>query len=120
MECIICQLHEDEEPIQENTTCPCKYKRHASCWIDYVNSRPVLTCPMCRRTLSKVAVQTTNPYNVIIGVPRELPQIPQPLQAPLISQSQQSQVQTSRQRNILACIIVIALIIFTILILHLA
>jgi hypothetical protein len=52
MECIIC-LTDGSEPLQENRTCPCKYKRHTSCWIDYVHSVSVVKCPMCRHDLSQ-------------------------------------------------------------------
>jgi hypothetical protein len=51
MECIICQ-DTGSEPLQDNSNCPCKYKRHASCWIDYVHSKNKLICPMCRTDLS--------------------------------------------------------------------
>ena len=51
MDCIICQ-DTGQEPLQENTSCSCKYKRHISCWIDYVHSKDKLSCPMCRTDLS--------------------------------------------------------------------
>jgi hypothetical protein len=51
MECIICQDSGDE-PLQDNTACKCKYKRHISCWIDYVHSTTVIKCPMCRKDLT--------------------------------------------------------------------
>lgn len=51
MECLICK-DLGEEPLQENTACSCKYKRHNSCWIDYIHSRPKSTCPLCRTDLS--------------------------------------------------------------------
>ena len=52
MECLICK-DSGQEPLQENTSCPCKYKRHNSCWIDYIHSRPKTSCPLCRTDLSK-------------------------------------------------------------------
>jgi hypothetical protein len=51
MECIICQ-DTGSEPVQDNTTCSCKYKRHSSCWIDYVHSRDKVICPLCRKDLT--------------------------------------------------------------------
>jgi hypothetical protein len=57
MECIIC-LTDGSEPLQENRTCPCKYKRHNSCWIDYVHSVTVVKCPMCRHDLSQPLPKT--------------------------------------------------------------
>jgi hypothetical protein len=51
MECIICQ-DIGSEPVQDNTTCSCKYKRHPSCWIDYVHSREKVICPLCRKDLT--------------------------------------------------------------------
>ena len=48
MECIICQ-DANSEPLQDNTSCTCKYKVHASCWIDYVHSKTIVTCLMCRK-----------------------------------------------------------------------
>lgn len=51
MECIICQ-DIGAEPLQDNTTCSCKYKRHSSCWIDYVHSREKVICPLCRKDLT--------------------------------------------------------------------
>jgi len=51
MECIICQ-DTGSEPVQDNTTCSCKYKRHTSCWIDYVHSREKVICPLCRKDLA--------------------------------------------------------------------
>jgi hypothetical protein len=47
MECIICQ-DTTSEPLQDNTLCDCKYKIHASCWIDYVHSKTTVTCLLCR------------------------------------------------------------------------
>jgi len=47
MECIICQ-DTTFEPLQDNTLCECKYKIHASCWIDYVHSKTTVTCLLCR------------------------------------------------------------------------
>ncbi len=60
MECIICQ-DSGYEPLQDNTACPCKYKRHASCWIDYVHSKPILDCPICRKNLT---LKTVAPYTL--------------------------------------------------------
>jgi hypothetical protein len=57
MECLIC-LNAGPEPLQENTACSCRYKRHISCWIDYVHSQPTLKCPTCRKNLAAA----TRPY----------------------------------------------------------
>ena len=58
MECIICQ-DTGSEKLQENTSCPCKYKCHPSCWVDYVHSKTPTTCPLCRKVISvKPTVQT--------------------------------------------------------------
>jgi hypothetical protein len=51
MECLIC-LNAGPEPLQENTACSCRYKRHISCWIDYVHSQSTLKCPTCRKNLA--------------------------------------------------------------------
>lgn len=51
MQCIICQ-DTGLEPVQDNTTCSCKYKHHSSCWIDYVHSREKVICPLCRKDLT--------------------------------------------------------------------
>ena len=51
MECLICK-DSGQEPLQENTSCPCKYNRHTSCWIDYVHSKSKIRCPLCRTDLS--------------------------------------------------------------------
>ncbi len=51
MDCIICQ-DSGSEPLQDNTSCKCKYKHHPSCWIDYVHSREKVICPLCRKDLS--------------------------------------------------------------------
>lgn len=48
MECIICQ-DTTSETLQDNTLCECKYKIHASCWIDYVHSKTTVTCLICRK-----------------------------------------------------------------------
>jgi hypothetical protein len=68
MECIICQ-DTGEEPLQDNSACPCKYKRHASCWIDYVHSKTKLICPMCRKDLTakpKVVAPKPTPYTPLV------------------------------------------------------
>jgi hypothetical protein len=60
MECIIC-LTDGSEPLQENQTCPCNYKRHNTCWVDYVHSVAVVKCPMCRHVLSQPLPPTRKP-----------------------------------------------------------
>jgi hypothetical protein len=64
MECIICQ-DSGSELLQDNTSCKCKYKRHISCWINYVHSRKNVICPLCRKDLTiKPTSKTSNrvPY----------------------------------------------------------
>jgi hypothetical protein len=58
MNCIICQ-DSGSEPLQDNTLCSCKYKRHSSCWIDYVHSTPHIKCLICRKDLSVKPVPKT-------------------------------------------------------------
>lgn len=68
MDCIICQ-DSGQELLQENTACPCKYKRHASCWIDYVHSKTKLICPMCRKDLTakpKASTPKPTPYTPLV------------------------------------------------------
>jgi hypothetical protein len=72
MECLICK-DSGQEPLQENISCKCKYKRHNSCWIDYVHSRPKTTCPLCRTDLSMKTKYTPKvPYTPQLGtIPEE-------------------------------------------------
>ena len=72
MECIICQ-DDTSESLQDNTLCDCKYKIHASCWIDYVHSKTTVTCLMCRKErveskkeMSAVIKPTAPPLPTII------------------------------------------------------
>ncbi len=58
MECLFC-LSSGAEPIHDNSACPCHYKRHTSCWIDYVHSKPILQCPTCRKHLTSKQPVTT-------------------------------------------------------------
>jgi hypothetical protein len=50
MSCIICQ-ESGPEPLRENCNCSCKYKRHDSCWIDYVHSTAKVKCLLCRKEI---------------------------------------------------------------------
>lgn len=59
MDCIICQ-DSGSEPLQDNTSCDCKYKRHPSCWIDYVHSTSHIKCLICRKDLSVNPIPKTN------------------------------------------------------------
>ena len=73
MECIICQ-DSGAEPLQDNTACSCKYKRHTSCWIDYVHSSTNLKCLMCRKDLSvkqtpKTKSSLTTPLRQATSIP---------------------------------------------------
>ena len=67
MECIICQ-DDTSESLQDNTFCDCKYKIHASCWIDYVHSKTTITCLICRkeRVESKKEIASAPPLPTII------------------------------------------------------
>jgi hypothetical protein len=70
MECIIC-TDSGSEPLQDNVYCSCKYKCHSSCWIDYVNSKHKLTCPLCRsdisvKSISKHTVNTPLIQNTVL------------------------------------------------------
>jgi hypothetical protein len=60
MECIFCQ-DSGEEPLQDNTQCNCKYKRHISCWIDYVHSTNIVKCPTCRKDLTTKKSNASTP-----------------------------------------------------------
>jgi hypothetical protein len=52
MECIICQ-DTGSENLQENTLCPCKYKYHSKCWVEYIHSKTNnITCLLCRKDLN--------------------------------------------------------------------
>lgn len=77
MECIICQ-DIGAEPLQDNTSCTCKYKVHNSCWIDYVNSKTNVTCLLCRKEhISTIAQEphsnTHNDIVIIINQPSLVP-----------------------------------------------
>lgn len=66
MDCIICQ-DSGSEPLQDNINCKCKYKRHSSCWVEYVHSRDKTICPLCRKDLSakstpKIEYHQSTPY----------------------------------------------------------
>ena len=75
MECIICQ-DDTSEYLQDNTFCDCKYKIHASCWIDYVHSKTTVTCLICRkeRIESKKEIPSAPPLPTIIEEQEELDQ----------------------------------------------
>jgi hypothetical protein len=59
MNCIICQ-DLGSEPLQDITSCTCKYKCHNSCWIDYVHSTTKVKCLLCRKDLSIKKTPKTN------------------------------------------------------------
>ncbi len=71
MECIICQ-DSGSESLQMNTSCNCKYNCHNSCWIDYVHSKTILKCPICRKELSVKSI----PKKTTVAPPRQ--ETPQP------------------------------------------
>jgi hypothetical protein len=72
MECIICQ-DIGSEPLQENTSCSCKYKCHSSCWIDYVHSKTKINCPLCRKDLT---IKSQKPTNLTPLIQPSVPIIP--------------------------------------------
>ena len=72
MECLICQ-DSGSEPLQDNIACSCKYKRHASCWIDYVHSKNELHCPMCRKDISTKSKKRFIPQVRPVRVPPYIP-----------------------------------------------
>ena len=82
MECIICQ-DSGTEPLQDNTACSCKYKRHTSCWIDYVHSTTNLKCIMCRKDLSiKPTPKSKSSPTIPVRLPPSIPYSPQRTQVP--------------------------------------
>jgi len=68
MECIICR-DLGKEPIIDNTSCACKYKRHISCWINYIHSTPVLKCPICRKELQTKKPTIATPLRQSYQIP---------------------------------------------------
>jgi hypothetical protein len=51
--CIICQ-DSGNELLIKNTFCSCNYKRHNSCWLEYIKSKPINTCVQCRKVLNNI------------------------------------------------------------------
>ena len=129
MECLICK-DSGEEPLQDNTACPCKYKRHNSCWIDYIHSRSKTSCPLCRTDLSVKAKYTPKvPYTPQLRtIPEErsreerLIQITQSYQNESIIEVQQPQQQFQKKVSkfltsllcaaLITAIIVLVIIVF--------
>ena len=73
MACIICH-DSTSEPLYHNNYCSCKYEKHASCWIDYVHSKSILTCPICRKEISvkqPVPQKRNLPYTTQINLNQE-------------------------------------------------
>ena len=68
MECIICQ-DIGAEPLQDNTSCTCKYKVHNSCWIDYVNSKTNVTCLLCRKERVESKNEISSSPTIILPLP---------------------------------------------------
>ena len=125
MECIICQ-DTTSELLQDNTFCDCKYKIHASCWIDYVHSKTTVTCLICRkeRVESKkdmpTAIKPIDPPLPTIIEEQEQEEQSQPNHNPLNlveteGSLQQIRVITNREMNIkiikLGVIIVILILV---------
>lgn len=92
MECIICQ-DTGSEPLQDNTSCTCKYKRHISCWIDYVHSRQKVICPLCRKDLT---VKATPKTKSTLHTPLRQ-SAPQPVQPPYTPQLRTIPEESGRQ-----------------------
>lgn len=66
MECIICK-GVGVEPLSDNTNCSCKYKRHNSCWIDYVHSTDKVKDPLGPPTPSAPLLEQSE----VIIIPNE-------------------------------------------------
>jgi len=82
MECIICQ-DTTSETLQDNTLCDCKYKIHASCWIDYLHSKTTVTCLLCR------SERVESKKEMIIDINLTAPPLPT-----IIEEQEQEQEQT--------------------------
>jgi hypothetical protein len=95
MECIICK-DTGAEPLLENTACSCKYKRHASCWIDYVHSGTAVKCLMCRKDLT-IKQNTPNPKSTLRTPLMSAPYTPQQQEARGREISYEEFVDTIRQ-----------------------
>jgi hypothetical protein len=54
MNCIIC-LDSGEEKLITNKLCSCVYKKHKTCWNNYIKSNTSAVCPLCRKNLSSSA-----------------------------------------------------------------
>lgn len=54
MDCIICR-DTGTEQLYDNINCDCKFKRHNSCWIDYVHSQKTVKCLMCRKPIRPIS-----------------------------------------------------------------
>lgn len=83
MECIICK-DTGSEPLQDNFSCACKYKRHNSCWIDYVHSTKTVKCLICREPIKAVAPPKTQSalHRPTITTPLIQPSAPEPYALP--------------------------------------
>lgn len=82
MECIICR-ELGNEPLIENTICDCKYKRHNSCWIDYVHSTSTVKCILCRKEIKKASPRPTAPQSIPIITIHSSPNL-QALSTPIL------------------------------------
>ncbi len=49
--CIIC-IDDGIEPLLQNNSCKCNYRKHISCWEKYSQTTTPLKCPMCRKVLN--------------------------------------------------------------------
>lgn len=54
--CIIC-MDDGLEPLLENNSCKCKYKKHSSCWEKYTQITNPLKCPTCRKIIKSITLQ---------------------------------------------------------------
>ena len=83
MECIICK-DIGSEPLQDNFSCACKYKRHNSCWIDYVHSTQTVKCLICRQSIKPVTSPKTHSalHRSTITSPLIQPSAPEPYALP--------------------------------------
>ena len=87
MECIICQ-DITSETLQDNTLCDCKYKIHASCWIDYVHSKTTVTCLICRKE------RVESKKEMIIDIKPTAPPLPT-----IIEEQEQREEQSQQNHN---------------------
>ena len=100
MECLICKDN-GSEPLQDNFSCACKYKRHNSCWIDYVHSTKTVKCLICRKPVKVVSPpKTQSSLNCpTTTTPLIQPSAPEPYALPSSSVISFNEVQQILENN---------------------